>query len=126
MVIPYSSRGLSKELRRVYRDMGLACTPSQSTCKGRFGSCLRTHSNQMKKCGLVYSVKSETCNVEHVGETGRLLSTRMKEHKSSVLNKNMKSAMEEHVLKKPGYKFFYFNSVKIIDSGNNEKMEKLV
>ena len=37
----------------------------------------------------------------------------MKEHKSSVLNKNMKSALEEHVLKKIRHKFD-FDSVKII------------
>ena len=41
----------------------------------------------------------------------------MKEYKSSVLNKNMKSAMGEHELKKPGHEF-NFNRVKI----NNENM----
>ena len=49
----------------------------------------------------------------------------MKEHKWALLNKNMKSALWEHILKKPGHKFD-FDSVKIIDSENNEKMRKVV
>ena len=73
----------------------------------------------------MYSVECDTCDEEHVGETERTLNTRMKEHKSSVLNKNMKSALGEHELKKIGYKFD-FDIVKIIDSKNNVKMRKVV
>ena len=60
-----------------------------------------------------------------MGETGRLLSTRLKVHKSSVLNKNMKSALWEPVPKRIGHKFDSDN-VNIIDSENNEKMRKIV
>ena len=41
------------------------------------------------KCGVVYSLKCDTYDEEYVGKTGRLLSMRMKGHKSSILNKNM-------------------------------------
>ena len=47
----------------------------------------------------------------------------MNEHRSSVLNKSMKSALENH--KKLSHKFD-FDSVKIIDSENNKKMRKVV
>ena len=56
-----------------------------------------------EKCGAVYSVKCDTCDEEYLGEIGRLLSTKMKEHKSFVLNKKMKSAIGEQVPKKPGH-----------------------
>ena len=49
----------------------------------------------------------------------------MKEHRSSVLSKNMKSDLGEHVLKKIAHKID-FGSVKIIDGANNEKMRTVV
>ena len=45
----------------------------------------------MKKCGVVYHVKCEQCRNDYVGETGRSLETRMKEH---VTRAN--SALYEH------------------------------
>ena len=54
-----------------------------------------------EKCGVVYNVKCDTCDEEYVGETGRQLSMNMKEDKSSVLYKDLKSAMGEHILKRP-------------------------
>ena len=47
-----------------------------------------------KKCGM-YSMKCDTCDEKYVGETGRPLSMRLKEHKPSVLNKTMTSEMGE-------------------------------
>ena len=61
----------------------------------------------------------------YVGDTGKPLSMRMKEPKSSVLNKNMKSALGKHLLKKTGHKFD-FDSVTIIDSVNSEKMRNVM
>ena len=69
---------------------------------------LVAHKDPLKpdeKCCVVYSMKCDTCDGEYLGETGRPLSTRIKGHKSPVFNKDMKSALEEHVLKKIGHKF---------------------
>ena len=53
-----------------------------------------------EKCGVIYRIECDTCEQEYVGETGSMLSTNTKEYKSSVLNKNIKSALGEHVLNK--------------------------
>ena len=56
-------------------------------------------------------------------ESGILLSTRIKEHKSALLNNKKKSTLVEHVplLKKTGHKLDFYN-VTIIHGENNEKM----
>ena len=56
------------------------------------------------KVGVVYSMKCNTCDEEYAGETGRKMSTRMKEHKSSVLRNNMKSTLGKLILKNIGHK----------------------
>ena len=47
--------------------------------------------------GVVYSVPCGECDAVYIGETGRSLLTRQKEHQSSVrLSKPEKSALAEH------------------------------
>ena len=70
-----------------------------------------------EKCGVVYSVKCETCDSEYVGETIRPLATRIKEHRDSVRDKNTKSALGEHVIDHPNHKIG-FEEVKVLDSQN--------
>ena len=64
---------------------------------------------------MVYSSRCGTCEAEYVGETIRPLATRIKEHKDSVMKKNTKSALGEHVINNPGHDI-EFEKVKVIDS----------
>ena len=75
-----------------------------------------------ERCGVVNSVKGDTCDEEYVGETGRPLSTRMKEHQCSI---RTLSQLWRSVLKIIGHKFDS-DSMKIIDNENNEKIRKEV
>jgi len=50
-----------------------------------------------KKVCNVYSIPCGDCNVKYIGETGRSLKTRRKEHEAAVrLLKTEKSALAEH------------------------------
>ncbi|KAK3751073.1 hypothetical protein QZH41_001914 [Actinostola sp. cb2023] len=50
-----------------------------------------------KKTGVIYSIPCGECETFYIGETGRSLATRQKEHQSYVrLNKTNKSALAEH------------------------------
>ena len=51
-----------------------------------------------KKCGLVYEIPCRDCDAVYVGETGRSLSTRKKEHVKAVKEMNLqKSALCQHI-----------------------------
>ena len=50
-----------------------------------------------KQTGIVYSIPCANCNVQYIGETGRTLQTRKREHMRSVCTNNVKnSALAEH------------------------------
>ena len=51
------------------------------------------------KQGVIYSVICQGCDGEYVGETERKLSTRMKEHRTSVSKGNEKSSLSTHNLR---------------------------
>ena len=52
-----------------------------------------------KKCGLVYEFPCRDCDAVYVGETGRSLSTRKKEHVKAVKEMNLqKSALSQHIV----------------------------
>ena len=51
-----------------------------------------------KKCGLVYEISCHDCDAVYVGETGRSLSTRKKEHVKAVKEMNLqKSILCQHI-----------------------------
>ena len=52
---------------------------------------VKDKTENLKKCGTIYHIHCEQCDKDYVGETSRLLETRVKEH----LSKNS-SAVHEH------------------------------
>ena len=52
---------------------------------------VKDKTDKMKKCGVVYYIKCERCKEDYVGETGRSLETRLKEHTT-----RSSSALHEH------------------------------
>ena len=52
---------------------------------------VKDKTENLKKCGTVYHIHCEQCDKDYVGETSRLLETRVKEH----LSRNS-SAVHEH------------------------------
>ena len=51
------------------------------------------------KCGVVYEIPCNDCNFVYIGETGRSLKTRKKEHANAVKSNVIKqSALVQHVI----------------------------
>ena len=59
----------------------------------------------MDKCGVIYQIKCEKCDNYYIGESGRKLSIRIKEHTSK-----QNSAIYEHLQKEKGH---YINPEKV-------------
>ena len=55
--------------------------------------------NFKQKCGLVYQISCRDCNAVYVGETGRSVRTRKREHADAVKTFNTKKpALSQHVM----------------------------
>ena len=52
--------------------------------------------NYMNKQGVVYKIPCAVCDLCYIGETGRSLSVRIKEHKYAVRTMNMNNAIAVH------------------------------
>ena len=95
--------GVSYEVRRISREAGIKCSFYQlQTLRYLYNVKDRLPSGTQRD---VYSVKCETCQDEHVGETmsSRALEVQSKEHWDAIrLNHPEKSAIAEHALERNG------------------------
>ena len=75
--------------------------------------------NNVEECrGVVYRVDCDSCDASYVGQTGRQLGTRMKEHKANIkLDPARHSVISEHILEFDHS--FKWNNVKILDNEHN-------
>ena len=55
----------------------------------------KKHKKEDKK-GVVYEIPCQKCEKSYIGETGRTLSKRIKEHKYAVCSMNMNNAIARH------------------------------
>ena len=97
VVIPYIS-GFSEAVRRILATVNIRVifrphnTLRQQLVKIKDSTPLLQTSN------VVYSIPCMTCSRVYIGQTGRLLGTRIKEHKAAVKHaKTEESAVAEHV-----------------------------
>ena len=80
IVLPYI-QGTTEKLKRIFqkRELKVAIKPHQT-----IRNMLVHPKDQIpkeKKTGVVYKIPCKTCNKSYIGETGRTLETRLKEHK---------------------------------------------
>ena len=77
--LPYL-RGLSEKLTHIFREHGISTYHKPvNTIKSMLPSP-KDKSPDSTKCGLIYEVNCPQCQETYIGETGRTLSTRVKEH----------------------------------------------
>ena len=98
MVLPYVE-GVSEAIKRVLSPLGVMTQfrPLQSLCQQL--SRPKDRVDSLEKPGVVYRVPCASCQCCYIGQTGRTLSCRFKEHKSAVNNQDVaSSALAEHWL----------------------------
>ncbi len=74
-----------------------------------------------KKTGVIYQIPCGTCNEIYIGQTGRSLQHRVKEHQRALTSWNsfyVTSAVAEHAIK-TGYTIDW-NGAKVIDGNGND------
>ena len=88
--MPYI-KGTSERLQRAFKlhEVTLVHKPVNSLRSQLVH--VKDKTENLKKCGTVYHIHCEQCDKDYVGETSRLLETRVKEH----LSRNS-SAVHEH------------------------------
>ena len=119
IALPYIN-SLSENLQRLFRDHNI---PTYHKPFNTLKSLLVNPKDPIKKenqCGLIYHIKCQDCGKDYIGETGRNLGTRFKEHTS---RKGTNSAIKEH-LENTGHKCTLDNT-KIIDKEANWYRRKI-
>ena len=91
--IPYI-RGTSERLARTFRDHGVDVFHKPTGSLRSRLTHVKDVTNKGKKCGTVYYIQCSNCNEDYIGETERLLQTRLKEHQS----RSSSEAFHEHLL----------------------------
>ena len=93
IALPYI-KGLSENVQRIFRTYNI---PTYHKPFNTLRSALVKPKDTIPKedqCGLVYHIKCGDCNHTYIGETGRNIGTRFKEHTS---RKGTNSAVKEHL-----------------------------
>ena len=112
-VLPYV-KNLSEEVRRILRDYGIRTAFKNYTT---LGSILTKVKDQMeRRNGVIYKINC-ACGDTYIGETGRTLEIRMKEHKRACVRADFeKSAVAEHAWLSGHY--IDWDNVEVLDQEN--------
>ena len=100
VTIPYV-QGQSEAIRRVLQGLDIQTSFAPATSLRRILSHPKDPVPSSNKSGVVYQIPCADCNKSYIGQTGRNLSQRIKEHQKAVATFNTDtSALAEHVLSK--------------------------
>jgi hypothetical protein len=113
VALPYI-KGLSETLQRLFFSRGIPTYHKPFNTIKNILVKPKDSTPKENQCGLVYHIKCQDCNENYVGETGRNLGVRFKEHTT---RKNTNSAIKEH-LTDSGHKCSW-DDVKILDKEEN-------
>ena len=98
MCLPYV-RGLSEQIRRILDRLEIGVVFKPDSWKASMMVGVKDAVEAGKKSGVVYEIECETCDKMYIGETGRSIKKRVKEHRSQAKNGHTElSAVAEHVL----------------------------
>ena len=85
VVIPYI-KGVTEKLQRVYKKHNIATSVKPLRTIRNILVHPKDKIDKEKKSGVVFRIKCKNCNDSHIGETGRQLNTRVKEHRTELLS----------------------------------------
>ena len=121
VVLPYC-QGTSEKLRRIFRksDIQAVFKPHMNLRRMLFHP--KDKVDKLKKCGCVYEVNCLNCPSKYIGQTGRMLATRINEHKTAVRKGSTSSGISEHT-NKTGHMIDWDNiSVKDTESRDTSRL----
>lgn len=93
-----------------------------SSNKNNLGRLLvnnKEKTDDIKKSG-VYEIKCDDCDAVYIGQSGRSIDMRVKEHRKSILDNKKSTGFAEHCIDKNH--FFNVNSVKLLHNVNKGKI----
>ena len=100
VTIPYV-QGQSEAIRHVLQGLNIQTSFAPATSLRKSLSHPQDSVPSSNKSGVVYQIPCANCNKSYIGQTGRNLSQRIKEHQKAVATFNTDtSALTEHVLSK--------------------------
>ena len=119
--LPYV-QGLSEEIRRVVARVGIEVAFKPASWRSNIMEGVKDKEDDGKKAGVVYEIKCGTCDKCYIGETGRSVETRVKEHCAHARNGHPElSAVAEHAL--TGHNVEW--SAKIIERATNTRVRRI-
>lgn len=94
--VPYIE-GTNERIQRILKPFGIILgNKSTNTLKIQLVN-VKDKISKDNICNVVYQLLCQGCNVEYVGETGRNLNKRMKEHQRDIVTKKPASQVYQHV-----------------------------
>ena len=75
---------------------------------------------------VVYKLPCEDCDKIYIGETGRSLQTRMKEHRDRIARRDNNSQVYQHITQLPNPHTISWNSAAVIHTNKNMKQRRFV
>ena len=92
-------QGVSEPISRILTQVGIGVALKPHHTLSSLFRKPKDVINFEQKCGLVYQISCRDCNAVYVGETGRSVRTRKREHADAVKTFNTKkSALSQHVM----------------------------
>ena len=119
-------KGPSEIMNRVLKkhDIVLSCKPS------------RTIKNQVchvkdpipadETPNVIYKLPCQDCNEVYIGETGRSLKTRKKEHQDRIVHRDANSQVYQHITQLPDAHTIAWNNASIIHTNRNLKQRRFI
>jgi hypothetical protein len=90
-------RGTSERTAKLLRPYGIELAHrTQHSLKSQLSHVKDTR-QQSEKTGIVYKINCKNCAAHYIGESGRELGTRVKEHRNAIRRKDPLSAIYRHI-----------------------------
>ena len=112
-------KGVSEPISRILRTAGLkvAMKPHQ-TMRQMLGTP-KDRDDLLDKAGVVYQIECKDCEASYVGQTGRHLRERLKEHTKALEKGNtMNSGVAEHAFEK--HHNIDLDNIRVLDTESNQ------
>jgi hypothetical protein len=122
VILPYVE-GLGEKLCRVYKKHNISTVFKPESTLRRLLVAPKDKLPTLSQCGCVYQISCKECSDQYIGESGRPLKTRLKEHQKSVKDLTPTSAVAAHAQNEQHH--IDWENIKIMDKEQNLVARKI-